>query len=154
MPDASTNKAEGKFEITVIATDQYSEEPQDITSSMKHTVLCSYNLMSWSDSKLMWIVCNSLKDVEKGIYFSTSGCHNLLILFHNLKISLIFWYSLSALKQKQWPNTEFNSAGSKRRHRRCLLPKEKVPQHSKPMPEISYATYSCTSVKWGNSRWW
>lgn len=46
MPDASTNKVEGKFEMTVIATDQYSEEPQDITSSMKHTVLCSYNLMS------------------------------------------------------------------------------------------------------------
>lgn len=37
MPDASTNKTEGKFETTVTATDPYSEEPQDITSGMKHT---------------------------------------------------------------------------------------------------------------------
>lgn len=50
MPDASTDKAEGKFETAVRATLPHTEEPHLVQA--QETVLGSYNLMSQRDSKL------------------------------------------------------------------------------------------------------
>lgn len=50
MPDASTDKAEGKFEIAARATVPHTEESHLVQA--QETVLGSYNLMSQRDSKL------------------------------------------------------------------------------------------------------